>query len=94
MDKWEELFGAEMAYIKKLGSAIVDPHEKREFWEHVKSRKLADPSFSIYSLFPISESATKKAMRECCYHIKSLRKLPEIVDEKADLPELQGDIPK
>lgn len=74
-NRWKDLFGSEWEYILKLGSAITDPNDKKEFWENVKARKLEDPRFSIYTLFPRSESATRKAMRECCEHVKNLQRL-------------------
>lgn len=77
VDKWEDLWGSEWAYVRKLGQAITDPHDKKEFWENIKTRKLADPSFSIYSLFPRSENATKRAMQDCCDFVRGLRKPKE-----------------
>lgn len=71
--KWKDLFGSEWSYVKKLGEAIHDPHSKKEFWENVKARKLADAKFSIYSLFPRNESATVKAREECINFVRSLR---------------------
>lgn len=76
-NKWEDIWGSEWLYVKKLGSAITDPHDKKEFWENIKARKLADPSFSIYTLFPRSENATKRAMEDCIGFVKSLRQLKE-----------------
>lgn len=49
---WAAVWGEEWQYLCRLGSAITDPAEKKEFWENLKQRKLDDPSFSIYSLFP------------------------------------------
>lgn len=74
-NRWEDLFGSEWEYIKKLGSCFHDPEEKKAFWEMVKGKKLADSQYSIYSDFPRDESATKKAMRECCGYVFGLRKL-------------------
>jgi hypothetical protein len=76
-EKWSEVFGSEWEYITRLGAAISDPHDKKEFWENIKARKLADPHFSIYSLFPRSENATKRAMEECCSYVKSLQRPEE-----------------
>lgn len=53
MSDWAKIFGAEeWAYIQKLGSAIHDPADKREWWENVKRLKMENPAFSIYELFP------------------------------------------
>lgn len=76
-ENWEAIWGSEWPYLKRLGSAITDPHDKKEFWENVKARKLADASFSIYSLFPRSENATARAREDCCEYVKSLRRLKE-----------------
>lgn len=73
-ENWKEIFGAEWAYIIQLGSAIHDPHAKKEFWENIKARKLADQRFSIYDLFPRHENAKHKAMQECMDHLRSLRR--------------------
>lgn len=75
--KWELVWGGEWDYVKKLGAAIVDPGDKRDFWENIKRLKTENPRLSIYDLFPRSESANKKAMKECCEFVKSLRKLKE-----------------
>lgn len=74
-NKWSDVFGSEWPYIERLGRAISDPDDKKVFWENIKSRKQADPSFSIYELFPRSENATKRAMDECCKSVFSRRKL-------------------
>lgn len=74
---WEEIWGSEWIYVKRLGAAISDPHDKKEFWENIKSRKLADSSFSIYALFPRSESTTHRAREECFEFVRGLRKPKE-----------------
>jgi hypothetical protein len=56
MTDWKELFGEEWDYVVRLGSAIHDPEEKRAFWESLKEHKLADPAFSVYTLFPLEVS--------------------------------------
>lgn len=71
---WSQLFADEWEYVCKLGSSIHDPEEKREFWENLKARKLADPSFRVEDLFPrdpaalepppASEDTAKRACRE------------------------------
>lgn len=81
-NKWAAIFGSDWSYILTLGAAIVDPEEKKAFWDGIKEAKQRDANWSIYDWFPKSESATKKAMRECCEHIKSLQKLPEVKDEE------------
>lgn len=73
-ENWKERFGSEWPYIMKLGAAISDPHDKREFWENIKARKMADESFSIYELFPVSETATEKAKRGFFEAVKRFRK--------------------
>lgn len=51
---WASLFGPEeWNWVKRLGSAMKDPEEKRAFWETVKSKKLADPAYSIFTDFPM-----------------------------------------
>lgn len=64
MNNWSELFGNEWEYIKRLGASISDPDEKKVFWENVKQRKLEDPNFSIYSLFPKTEEKQEEPMSE------------------------------
>lgn len=76
-NKWALMFGSEWEYILKLGSAITDPHDKKEFWENIEARKLSDPGFSIYSLFPRSDNATVRAREECFGYVRGLRKLKE-----------------
>lgn len=71
---WAERFGAEWGYVQMLGKAISDPEEKRNFWEAIKSRKLADSSYSIYDDFPMSENSSKKAMQEFIEFWKSIYK--------------------
>lgn len=63
--KWAAMWGSEWAYVKKLGSAISDPHDKKEFWENIKARKEEDPSFSIYDLFPTSKNHKSVAQKYC-----------------------------
>lgn len=70
---WAEIFGSEWTWIQRLGKAITDPEEKRTFWESIKSRKLANPRYSIYQDFPRDENSTKKAMQACCDYVRSLR---------------------
>jgi hypothetical protein len=97
-NRWAEIFGADWPYIRTLGAAIKDPEEKKAFWDGVREAKEKDPKWSIYDCFPISESATKRAMRECVNHIRSLKKLPVVNDAKesvtAEMPKLPGDIPE
>jgi hypothetical protein len=79
--KWYDLFGSEFEYIKKLGNALHDPEQKREFWEMVKAQKLADKNYSIYQDFPVEEKDPKmKAMRDCCEFVRGLR-IPKPKDE-------------
>lgn len=80
--EWKDRWGSEWEYVSKLGSAIHDPHAKREFWENIKRLKTEDPAFSIYTLFPRNECAKKKAMRDCCDFVRSLRR-PEKDEESA-----------
>lgn len=77
VDKWRDLFGAEWEYVVKLGSCFSDPEQKREFWEAVREKKMADQNYSIYSDFPRSVCATKKAMHECCDFVAGLRRPKE-----------------
>lgn len=81
-DKWSERFGSEWGYVMQLGSAIIDPHEKKEFWENIKRMKNENESFSIYSIFPKKQCSTEAAMRECCSYVKSLRR-PGTEEESA-----------
>jgi len=90
---WKDRWGSEWEYVCKLGSAIHDPHAKREFWENIKQLKTENPAFSIYTLFPRSECATKKAMHECMDFVNSLRKPKEeepVKEERSELQELLG----
>lgn len=94
-NKWKEIFGSEWTYIAKLGSAIVDPEEKRSFWEHVRAKKRENERWSIYDDFPRSECATKRAMRECCERIRGLRResaSPEPAEEVSEMRKLLGEI--
>lgn len=81
--------------MKRLDSAITDPHDKKEFWENIKRLKSENPRFSIYNLFPRSENATKRAMNECCEAVFSktvkIEELPE-VKEVNELAELFGSL--
>lgn len=71
---WAEIFGSEWAWIHRLGKAITDPEEKRNFWESIKSRKLENPRYSIYSDFPRDENAVKRAMSDCLEDFWSRRR--------------------
>jgi len=59
-DKWADLFGSEWPWVQRLGKAISDPEEKRVFWETVRDKKLADPSYSMYEDFPMADSSGRK----------------------------------
>lgn len=79
---WAELFGSEWERIKRHGSAIVDADDKKVFWDVIREAKKNDPHWSFESIQPTKRSATEKAMHECCDHIKSLKRPPEVNDEK------------
>ena len=49
---WPERFGDEWEWIKRLGSSMHDPEQKKAFWETIKSKKELDPSYSVYVDFP------------------------------------------
>ena len=53
---WKEQFGTEWDYLIRIGSSIIDPEEKKAFWETVKAKKLDDPAYSIYTDFPLDLS--------------------------------------
>lgn len=72
--KWKELFGSEFDYIKRLGAAISDPHDKREFWENVKAKKEANSSYSIYDDFPKAEVSRKRIAQKYCGEILEMLK--------------------
>lgn len=74
---WKQIWGSEWEYVKRLGSAISDPEQKKDFWENIKSLKEADPKFSIYSLFPRSDTPTDRARNECVDFVRSLIRAPE-----------------
>lgn len=63
-NEWAKRFGSEWTYIEKIGRAIIDPKDKREFWENLKKRKLADKDFSIYTLYPLSKQEKNKVKSE------------------------------
>jgi len=65
--KWSDLFGSEWEYVKRLGSCFTDPEEKKAFWDTVREKKLADPSWSIYTDFPVKNS--KSAGLKICEEI-------------------------
>lgn len=95
LNEWKEMFGSEWEWVVKLGSCFSDPEEKKSFWETVKAKKLADPSYSVYSDFPREPSANKKAMRECCDFVFGLRqpvKTENKPEERSELQELFGKI--
>lgn len=50
---WAERFGSEWGYIVRLGRAILDPEEKRVFWETIKRKKEENQSYSIYDDYPV-----------------------------------------
>lgn len=68
-ENWAQRFGSEWEYVVRLGSAIMDPEEKKAFWESIKAKKEANPKYSIYSDFPVSESEKKRAMKRCMDHM-------------------------
>ncbi len=72
-DKWKELFGSEWERIKRYGSAIVDPDDKKVFWESIVEAKRQDPNWSFESVQPSKKTATEKARDACCAFVKSLR---------------------
>jgi hypothetical protein len=72
--KWAEIFGAEWPYIVRLGKCFADPEEKKAFWDTVKSKKEADPKYSIYWDYPQEKNSVKRAMQECCDFVKGLRR--------------------
>jgi hypothetical protein len=73
-DKWKDLFGSEWEWVQKLGKAIIDPEEKKAFWDTVREKKLTNPGYSIYQDFPRSENATARAREECVEFVRSLRR--------------------
>ena len=81
MNNWREIWGSEWEYVHRLGSAIHDPKEKRNFWETIKRKKEANPNFSIYELYPRSTNSKVRAMEECCQFVFSLRKLKDDVEK-------------
>ena len=74
IDKWKELFGAEWEKIKRYGGAIVDPDDKKVFWDTIKEAKMRDPHWSFESIFPTKKNATERAREECAQYIQSLRR--------------------
>ena len=82
-ENWKEIFGSEFEWIKKLGSAISDPEEKRSFWETIKEKKMRDASYSIYQDFPRSENATVRAREQCFQFVKGLRRIEVEGEESA-----------
>lgn len=90
-ENWKEIWGSEWHYVVRLGSAISDPKDKREFWENIKARKLADPKFSIYELFPTSKNPKALAGKYCGEILEMIgtREKPRVIPE--ELSELQKD---
>lgn len=74
---WAELFGSEWERIKRYGSAIVNPDDKKVFWDSIKEAKKQDPHWSFDSISPSKRTATERARDSCCEFVKSLRKLKE-----------------
>lgn len=70
---WAAIFGAEFDYIKRLGTAIVEPEEKRSFWETVKRRKQENQKWSIYDDFPPASDQKRIAMKYCGEILETLR---------------------
>lgn len=68
-----DLFGSEAEYVARLGAAISDPHDKKEFWENIKARKEADSGFSIYDLFPTQKKPKNMAQKYCGEILEMLR---------------------
>jgi hypothetical protein len=95
-NKWKDIWGSEWDYVERLGRAIIDPEEKKTFWENIKRLKEEDPAFSIYSLFPASESATRRAMNDCLESVRRLYSQPkkeERVEEKrTEEEEIMGEL--
>ena len=60
MGKWEAIWGTEWAYVRRIGHSIIDPEEKRQFWENIKRMKEENPAFSIYTIFPLSTDSIAK----------------------------------
>ena len=51
--RWSETFGKEAwEWIVKLGNSFSDPEQKKDFWETVKNKKLADASYDVFADFP------------------------------------------
>ena len=59
-NRWAVIFGSEWPWIVRLGKAITDPEEKKVFWDSIKSKKEADPSYSIYTDFPMDDATGRK----------------------------------
>lgn len=77
---WPEIFGPEeWAWIKRLGSSISDPEEKKSFWETVRDKKLADPGYSVFTDFPkeIVEVKQTVAQKYCAEILTMLDKHKE-----------------
>lgn len=91
-ENWKAIWGSEWHYVVRLGSAISDPHDKREFWENIKARKMADPAFSIYDLFPASKNHKLLAEKYCGEILEMIgtREKPKVIPE--ELSEFQRDL--
>lgn len=92
--KWRDLFGSEVEYIFRLGSCFSDPEQKKAFWETVRDKKLADPKWSIYEMFPTTVNAKEKARNECCQSVFARKgfRLKELPKELTEMEKLYGEI--
>lgn len=70
---WSDIFGSEWGYIRSLGGAIIDPEEKKQFWEMVRTKKENDPRYSIYEDFPTSKDKKTLAAKYCGEVLETLR---------------------
>ncbi len=58
MKDWKERFGPiEWAWIERLGRALHDAEQKRDFWDTIRAKKDADENYSIFSDFPRTNAA-------------------------------------
>ena len=70
---WSQVFSAaEWRWIKKLGGAFTDPEQKREFWNTVREKKEADPSYSVFTDFPQSHDDVDFGIKVCQEILKML----------------------
>ena len=82
---WQSVFGKEeWEFIKRLAGSMHDPDEKKAFWETLRTKKEADPSYSIFTDFGRVDTVAEEkktltekqamAVRYCTAILETLRR--------------------